>query len=185
MYSYPNQNIIIIHKSSYIRNFLQIGIDEWQEASKVLTPSAFKIYLYLASNKNNYTFALSKQDIKDRLGISFTRYYEAISLMKKLHYICSDGGNRLHFFTKPNLEYEKEFGIQDWEKPNLENEKPKTEETDLKLEEDIPKSNIEIYRIDNKDNNINNTVSVCGDSIKGENYAKILGFHGGERSNAV
>lgn len=180
MNSYPNQNIIKIHKSSYSKNFLQIGIDEWQEACKVLTPSAFKIFLYLASNANNYTFALSKQDIKDRLGISFSRYYEAIMLLKRLHYICSDGSNHLHFFLKPNPDFESRYGLQDWE-----NEKPKTGEADLKMGNSVPRSNIEIDIIDKKDNNIDNTISFSQNRVNTIDYDRIFGFHGGIRSNVV
>ena len=151
MNSYPNQNIVKIHKQSYKRDFLQIGVEEWQQASKDLTPSAFKIYLYLASNANNYNLALSKQDINNKLGISFTRYYEAISLMKKLHYLCSEGGNYLHFFLKPNPEFEKEHGIREWQNPESEELAPKAEQIAPKTGKIVPKSNIEIDIIDNKD----------------------------------
>ncbi len=188
MYTFPNQYTIKIHKKSYNRDFLQIGIDEWQEASKVLTPSAFKIYLYLASNADGYNMALSKQDIKDKLGISFSRYYEAISLMRKLHYICSDGSNNLQFFLTPNPEFEKSHEIKNWESEQYE---PKSENDDLKTVKSDPKTSIEINNIDNyryKDNYesfaanaANRTATYSGSAAakrgKWEEQAYDLGFY--------
>ena len=154
MYSYPNQNFIQIHKQNYSRDFLQIGIDEWQRACRELTPSAFKIYLYLASNKDNYRMALSKQDIKDKLDISFTRFYESIALLRRMHYICCIGNNQFHFFLSPNPNFEKKYGIVDWESPKTENNNLKTEEEVPKTEQISPKTNIEIDNIDKIDNKI-------------------------------
>ena len=50
MAKYANQKTIIINKKKYDKNFLQIGIDEWQEAYKKLKPTTFAIYLYLCGN---------------------------------------------------------------------------------------------------------------------------------------
>ena len=178
MYSYPNQNFIQIHKQSYSRDFLQIGISEWQRACKELTPSAFKVYLYLASNKDNYRMALSKQDIKDKLGISFTRFYEAIMLLRRMHYICCSGSNQFHFFLSPNPDFEKEHGIVDWESPNLENNNPKSEEEFPKTEQIFPKMSIEIDNIDNIDiKNINKPKQTfANDTVWNDSMAKELGF---------
>lgn len=155
MISFPNQNIVRINKQKYQRGFLQIGIDEWQEASKVLTPSAFKIYLYLASNMNGFELALSKQDIKNELGISFTRFYEAITLLKKHHYLCEDRKNHLQFFMTPNQEYADRKAIQNWESPKPDSDIPDLESSVPQLEQNSPISNIEIDKkdkIDKKDN---------------------------------
>lgn len=151
MITFPNQNIVRINKQTYKRDFLQIGIDEWQEASKVLTPSAFKIYLYLASNKNGFDLALSKQDIKNQLGISFTRFYEAITLLKKHHYLCEDRKNHLQFFLTPNQEYADRKAIQNWESPKPDSNSPKLEPTVPQLEQNSPISNIEIDKKDKID----------------------------------
>ena len=151
MISFPNQNIVRINKQTYKRDFLQIGIDEWQEASKVLTPSAFKIYLYLASNKNGFELALSKQDIKNELGISFTRFYEAITLLKKHHYLCEDRKNHLQFFMTPNQEYADRKAIQNWESPKPDSDIPDLESSVPQLEQNSPITNIEIDKTDKID----------------------------------
>lgn len=144
METYPNQNRVLIHKNRYKKDFLQIGIDEWQEASKCLTPSAFKIYLYLAGNSDGFTLALSKQDIQNKLNISFTRYYEAIALLKKKKYLCAETTNTFHFFTTPNPEFENQHKIHEWEQPELDIFDPKSTALDPFLRKSYPKSDIEI-----------------------------------------
>lgn len=152
MISFPNQNRVLIHKNRYRGDFLQIGIDEWQEASKELTPSAFKIYLYLAGNADGFFLALSKQDIKNRLNISFTRYYEAINLLQRKKYLCKDVNNTLHFFTTPNPKFESQHSIQNWENPNLDIFDPKSTALDPFVGRSFPKTDIEIYKKYNIDN---------------------------------
>lgn len=85
--TYPNQKIIRIRKQKYKDNFLQIGIDEWTEASQKLTPAAFKIYLYLSGNANGFNLALSKQAVENNLGIKKTAYYDAMKELEYLGYI--------------------------------------------------------------------------------------------------
>ena len=67
MTTYPNQKVIHINKNKYTANFLQVGIDEWQTAFKKLTPSAFAVYLYLASNADGFDLALSQKAIENAL----------------------------------------------------------------------------------------------------------------------
>ena len=178
MYSFPNQNFIQIHKQSYSRDFLQIGISEWQKACRVLTPSAFKIYLYLASNADGFRMALSKQDIKDKLDISFSRFYESIALLRRMKYICCSGSNQFHFFLSPNPDFEKEHGIVDWEIPKSEQSDLKSEEEFRKTGESVPKTNIEIDITDKIENNDKNKPkqTFANEIAWDENLAKQLGF---------
>ena len=96
MAKYANQKTIIINKKKYDKNFLQIGIDEWQEAYKKLKPTAFAIYLYLCGNKDGYHFDLSPAAIDNALGIKKTAYYSAIQQLEDENYIV-DG----NFYTTP------------------------------------------------------------------------------------
>ena len=51
MSSFPNQRCITIHKPQYKENFLQVSIDEWQQAFiKLPAKSSFGLYLYLCGN---------------------------------------------------------------------------------------------------------------------------------------
>ena len=101
MSTYPNQKVIHINKKSYKSNFLQVGIDEWQEAFKELKPSTFAIYLYLASNADGFDLALSQKAIENALGIKKTAYHNAIAELKEKGYIRTIQGNIESFFTAP------------------------------------------------------------------------------------
>ena len=96
---------------------------------------------------NGYNLALSKQDIANKLKISSTRYYEAIKSLKEQYYICEDGKNHLQFFVKPNPEYGKGHGLNNWEKPEMDNKTPILEHKMPKTDQNLPKTCIEI---DNK-----------------------------------
>lgn len=100
MITYPNQRVVCIQKDKCRSNFLQIDIDDWQEASKVLSPTAFKIYLYLASNADGYKLALSPKAIDLALNIKKTAYYSAISQLIETGYLEESHGNTLIFHTK-------------------------------------------------------------------------------------
>ena len=97
MATVPNQRIIKIHRKKYKTNFLQIGNEEWQEAYRKLTPSAFQIYLYLASNCNNFQLGLSQKAVEDQFGIKKTAYHTAINQLEELGYIRLIQGNIYEF----------------------------------------------------------------------------------------
>ena len=109
MTTYPNQKVIHINKNKYTANFLQVGIDEWQTAFKKLTPSAFAVYLYLASNADGFDLALSQKAIENALGIKKTAYHTAIEALKKEGYIEVLQGNIEVFHTAPVRKCEPEI----------------------------------------------------------------------------
>ena len=72
MMSVPNQKIVCINKPKYQQNFLQIGVQEWQEARQAMTYSEFSFYLYLASNANGYNLepvSYTHLDVYKRQGL--------------------------------------------------------------------------------------------------------------------
>ena len=101
MNTYPNQKIIHINKKSYKSNFLQVGIEEWQEAFQQLKPSTFAVYLYLASNADGFDLALSQKAVEKALNIKKTAYHSAIAELKEKGYIGTMQGNIDYFFTNP------------------------------------------------------------------------------------
>ena len=109
MTTYPNQKVIHINKNKYTANFLQVGIDEWQTAFKKFTPSAFAVYLYLASNADGFDLALSQKAIENALGIKKTAYHSAIEALKKEGYIEVLQGNIEVFHTAPVRKCEPEI----------------------------------------------------------------------------
>ena len=58
--SYENQKSICIHKPRVTENFLQIANEDWMRVNKTLSPYGLQLYLYLASNNNEYQFALDE-----------------------------------------------------------------------------------------------------------------------------
>ena len=108
MTTYPNQKVIHINKNKYTANFLQVGIDEWQTAFKKFTPSAFAVYLYLASNADGFDLALSQKAIENALGIKKTAYHTAIEALKNEGYIEVLQGNIEVFHTAPVRKCEPE-----------------------------------------------------------------------------
>lgn len=151
MKTYPNQKVIHINKNKYSANFLQIGINEWQQAYKELKPSTFAIYLYLASNADGFDLALSQQAIENSLGIKKTAYHTAIKELKERGYIQVIQGNVEAFFTAPVRKNELKTEEAIFRKNELKSSQMRKEEfakTNLK----VRKNDIEIDNI----NNINN-----------------------------
>lgn len=100
MIIYPNQKIITVVKDECKDDFLQINNVNWQDACASLTYSAFKIYLYFASNKNEFTFALKYETVNDVIPMSRKTYDKAIKELKDCGYLCQAKGNMWIFYDK-------------------------------------------------------------------------------------
>ena len=72
--TYPNQRIVCVHREPAKADFLGIKNANWQAAARDLRPFAFLLYLYLASNANNYTLALSPVAIQEAIGMARNTY---------------------------------------------------------------------------------------------------------------
>ena len=105
--SVPNQRIVKIHKPKYRENFLQIGIDEWQTAVKIMTKCEFALFLYLAGNADGFNLELSRQAFENATGYKKTAYSDAVNKLIQLGYIVHKGGNFYHFYTSPLRESER------------------------------------------------------------------------------
>ena len=102
--SYPNQKGIIIHKPQYKENFLQVAIEEWQEAFiRLHARSSLGLYLYLCSNADGYLLSLSSADVQQRLGISDSSYRRAVEDLLAEGFLIIRNGNihTLDFYTTP------------------------------------------------------------------------------------
>lgn len=107
--SVPNQLTVKIQKPQYKEKFLQIGIDEWIHAAKIFPPATFKLYLYLAGNRDNFTFELSQQAVQNAIGIKKTAYHDGLNELKEAGYLKPLKGN-LWSFSPRIPEEEKENG---------------------------------------------------------------------------
>ena len=97
MVTYPNQKVITVHKQECKKDFLQINNTAWQAACEVLTYSAFKLFLYMADNKDGYSFALSYEAVNDVLPMNRNTYDKAIKELRECGYLTQTSGNNWTF----------------------------------------------------------------------------------------
>ena len=101
MASFANQRTVTIHKPTYIGNFVQVDIDDWQEAFALLTKSGFGLYLYCCSNMNGYKLGLSSAAVQNALHISDTSYRRAVEELLKKGYFIQNTTTKYDFYTSP------------------------------------------------------------------------------------
>ena len=99
--SYENQKSICIHKPRVTTNFLQIANAEWMQANKTLTPYGLQLYLYLASNTDQYQFALSPAAAEEYAGIKSTTFHKYLRLLEIEGYLVWRKGSLYDFYTTP------------------------------------------------------------------------------------
>ena len=101
MASFPNQRTVTIHKPHYEGNFVQVGIDEWQEAFDPLTRIGFGLYLYCCGNQDGYKLGLSSAAVQNALRISDSSYRRAIEELLEKGYFIQRADNKYDFYTTP------------------------------------------------------------------------------------
>ena len=86
-----------------MENFLQVAIDEWEEAFIILPRSSFGLYLYLCGNQNGYPLSLSSVAVQQALGISDSSYRRAVEDLMAAGYLMmrNDNERTLDFYTSP------------------------------------------------------------------------------------
>ena len=101
--SFPNQDMITIHKERYTENFLQVGKEEWMTAFANLKPGSFGLYLYLCGNMDGYHLALSSAAVQRALGYSDSTYRRAKKeLIEKGYLVVSERSHHvMDFFPTP------------------------------------------------------------------------------------
>lgn len=85
----PNQRIIYIKRDSdnAKKNFFKIGHKQLEKAANDLKGNAFKLYIYLANNKNNYKLELSSKHYIQWSGSSDGTYDRAFKELKDKGYL--------------------------------------------------------------------------------------------------
>lgn len=103
MPSVPNQFLITIKKTPVTGStYLQIKKDEWIAASRVLTPSGFQLFLYLANIQNGYKdWELSKVAVSKEFGFSGKTYDRAKANLIEHGYLVPVDSVHYDFFTSP------------------------------------------------------------------------------------
>ena len=70
-------------------------------AARDLNAHALKLYLYLASNANNYEFALSGAALLEDIGLARSTYQDQFHILVSKGYLVQTGGNTYDFYEKP------------------------------------------------------------------------------------
>lgn len=100
--TYPNQRMIHINREPLRKDFLGINNDNWKSASRDLRPPALLLYLYLASNADNYTFALSPVAVRQEIGMARSTYHDQFHILVDKGYLVPTHGNTYEFYEKPH-----------------------------------------------------------------------------------
>lgn len=105
----PNQRIIsITGKEVCDKNNLYAKVNKKAllKAMKQLTPTNFEVWLYLASQQNNYTFAFSPSAIQEETGIKRSSLQEGVRVLIKEKYLIprADNSNVYDFYELPREE---------------------------------------------------------------------------------
>lgn len=102
METVPNQNVITIHRQYPKKDFLQIKKENWQNMLKECKDYyALALYLYFASNADNYKLAISPAAIEKAIGMARSTYYKKFALLIKQGYIIDKGANTYEFYEEP------------------------------------------------------------------------------------
>lgn len=99
--TYPNQRNIKINRERATVDFLGIKNENWQAASRDLGATALRLYLYLASNANGYTIALSPAAVRRDIGMARSTYHDQFHILVDKGYLVPAAGNTFEFFEKP------------------------------------------------------------------------------------
>ena len=101
MITYPHQRAVNIHREPINADFLGIKNENWQYAARDLKPYGCMLYLYLASNRNNYKLALSPAAVRQAIGMAQSTYRDQFNILLEKGYLVQTGGNTFDFFEKP------------------------------------------------------------------------------------
>lgn len=99
--TYPNQRIVRVHRERAAKDFLGIKNENWMAASRVLGATALRLYLYLAANADNYTFALSPAAITRDIGMARSTYTDQFKVLVNMGYLVPATGNTYDFYEVP------------------------------------------------------------------------------------
>lgn len=104
--SYANQKIITINrelpKQGTKEPYLCIYADRLSMAAENLNNTAFKLYIYLITNANNFKLEFSPQHISNNYGISLSSARRAITELIEKGYVVETSSGRFEFYEMPH-----------------------------------------------------------------------------------
>lgn len=93
--------MVKINREKAERDFLGIKNENWMAAARDLRAHALMLYLYLASNANNFSLALSPAAIQEAIGMPTSTYRDQLAKLVSKGYLVQTGGNTFAFYEKP------------------------------------------------------------------------------------
>lgn len=99
--TYPNQKKVCIHREIPKTDFLGIKNENWQAAARDLRPFSLALYLYLASNADNYTLALSPAAVEEAIGMKRSTFSDQLKNLIQRGYLVHSHGNTYDFYEMP------------------------------------------------------------------------------------
>ncbi|MBP1544481.1 MAG: hypothetical protein J6A16_10335 [Oscillospiraceae bacterium] len=99
--TYPNQRTVKIHREKPKSDFLGIKNENWKAASRNLSAHSFLLYIYLASNADNYSLALSPAAVRQEIGMARSTYHDQFHILVDKGYLVPTHGNTYEFFEVP------------------------------------------------------------------------------------
>lgn len=99
--TFPNQRTICVHRERAESNFLGIKNENWKAAARDLSAHALKLYLYLASNKDNYKLALSPAAVRQEIGMARSTYHDQFHVLVDKGYLVPAHGSTFDFYEVP------------------------------------------------------------------------------------
>ena len=105
--------LLIIDKAYILNKYLKQQKEAMFAAMKNLTPTNFEVWLYLASQKKDYTFAFSPAAVTKETGIKKSSLQEGIRVLIKERYLIprTEGSNVFEFYELPREEEEEQIEI--------------------------------------------------------------------------
>ncbi|MBQ3135031.1 MAG: hypothetical protein IJB75_04390 [Oscillospiraceae bacterium] len=100
-YTVPNQRVVTIHREPAKSDFLGIKNENWMSAARDLGAYSTLLYLYLASNANGYSLALSPAAVRSAVGMARSTYHDQFEKLVDKGYLVQTGGNGFDFFEVP------------------------------------------------------------------------------------
>ena len=99
--TFPYQRTVKVHREKAKSDFLGIKNENWQAASRDLGPYALQLYLYLASNADNYTLALSPAAVRQAVGMCRSTYGDQFDKLVLKGYLVPSHGTSYEFYEVP------------------------------------------------------------------------------------
>lgn len=106
----PNQKSVVTKKTlvDTENTYSKINIEAVCTAARLLSDKTFKLYMRMNLHQDNYTYALSPEDIKKMMGLSVGQYRAAVKeMIQKMYLVLVEGRKNLYrFYEYPQKDCE-------------------------------------------------------------------------------